>query len=233
MKISIIIPAYNEEKNISKVIKSISKQKSKSVEIIVVDNNSTDSTYLLAKKLADKVYRCKEQGISPARNYGAKKAIGEILVFIDADCLAYPKWVTAITEGFKDKNISVMSGIALYNNKNILKRSIINFASYIFYICLKLTSILGMPYVMAPNIAIRKDIFNKVGGFDKVIGEDAHLSVKLRKIKNIKSKVDARMKVMCSARRIEKEGMIKLGLIWLIARFKKINSDDYKLHDKI
>ncbi|MCX6707397.1 MAG: glycosyltransferase, partial [Candidatus Woesearchaeota archaeon] len=67
-KISVIIPAYNEEKNLQTIIRHLRDQSSRNFEIIVVDNNSTDGTFNIAKKLADKACKCKTQGISYARN---------------------------------------------------------------------------------------------------------------------------------------------------------------------
>ncbi|MFH0875476.1 MAG: glycosyltransferase family 2 protein, partial [archaeon] len=83
--ISVIIPAYNEEKCITECLNSLKNQQFKDFELIVIDNNSKDSTSKIAKQYTKKVFLCKEQGISSARNFGAKKAKGKILCFIDAD----------------------------------------------------------------------------------------------------------------------------------------------------
>ena len=84
MKISVIIPAYNEEKNIDKVIKSV---KSCGIinEIIVVDNNSNDKTSEIAKNNNVKTIFCKKQGKGYAMKAGIKQATGEIIVFVDGD----------------------------------------------------------------------------------------------------------------------------------------------------
>ena len=84
--LSIIIPTLNEEKYLPKLLESIKKQSFKDYEIIVADANSKDKTRKIARD-----YGCKitSGGILPAvaRNNGAKKAAGEILLFIDADCI--------------------------------------------------------------------------------------------------------------------------------------------------
>ncbi|MBX4196662.1 glycosyltransferase [Candidatus Pacearchaeota archaeon] len=233
MRVSVIIPAYNEEKFLPSLIKSLRNQSMKAFEIIIVDNNSTDTTYTLAKKLADKAYKCKEQGISPARNYGAKKAKGDILAFIDADCIASRDWIKSITVGFKDNRISAMSGLVLYDHQTMAKRIFINTLYTIGFFIGKFMTMMNIPILVAPNIAVKRKVFNDVGGFDKVIGEDVHLAKKLGKLKNIKTKMDIGMRIECSARRIEKVGILKIAFIWLRASMKKISSDNYTLHDKL
>ncbi len=85
MRVSVIIPAYNEEKFIEKCLISIKNQSFKDIEIIVVDDGSTDKTVEIAEKIADRVILQDHLGCGKARNIGAKSAAGEILVFIDAD----------------------------------------------------------------------------------------------------------------------------------------------------
>ena len=90
MKISVILPALNEEKNIAKVLKVI--QESNTVdEIIVVDNNSTDNTSTIAKEMGAKVILCKKRGKGYAMEMGLYAAQGDIVVFVDADICNYKK----------------------------------------------------------------------------------------------------------------------------------------------
>lgn len=89
-KLSVIIPARNEEKSIRKVIKIV-KQNPNVDEIIVVDNNSTDKTSVLANNEGAKVIFCKEQGKGYAIEKGLLEAKNEIVVFIDADINNYSK----------------------------------------------------------------------------------------------------------------------------------------------
>jgi 1,2-diacylglycerol 3-alpha-glucosyltransferase len=83
--VSIIIPALNEEKYIEKTLKSVRRQTYPKIEVIVVDNGSTDRTGEIAKKYANKVIVEEKRGIGIARNRGAKEAKGDILLFLDAD----------------------------------------------------------------------------------------------------------------------------------------------------
>lgn len=87
MKVSVIIPTYNEEKVIGKCLDSLSEQSLEDMEIIVVDDGSTDKTLEILQEIVDRIQVLKQQHKGPgeARNLGAKKAKGEILVFVDAD----------------------------------------------------------------------------------------------------------------------------------------------------
>lgn len=88
--LSVIIPAFNEQKNIKKVVRLVKKSGNVD-EIIVVDNNSTDATAILAEKEGAKVVFCKEQGKGYAIEKGLQEARNEVLVFIDADINNYSK----------------------------------------------------------------------------------------------------------------------------------------------
>ena len=86
--VSVIIPAYNKSSYTIKAIKSVLSQTYNNIELIVVNDGSTDDTYELLKKISDKrfiFYDIKNSGASIARNYGIKKANGKYLSFLDCD----------------------------------------------------------------------------------------------------------------------------------------------------
>lgn len=97
--ISIVIPAYNEEENIVPTLSSLCNNiTSRSVEIIVVNNNSTDKTEQLVKDCGVTCILEKTQGITPARNAGLSQAKGEVILNADADTI-YPKdWIEEMTK---------------------------------------------------------------------------------------------------------------------------------------
>jgi glycosyltransferase involved in cell wall biosynthesis len=113
-KVSVIIPTKNEEKNIKRCLESIQSaislpacagRQPSTIEIIVVDNHSKDKTVELAKKYTKKVYQ-KGPERSAQRNYGAKKAIGQILFFVDADMEVEKNVIIQAVKFFqKDKSI--------------------------------------------------------------------------------------------------------------------------------
>ncbi|QQS38595.1 glycosyltransferase family 2 protein [Candidatus Woesebacteria bacterium] len=99
MKVSIVIPTFNEAKVISKCLRSLDDQDFDRFEVIVVDDGSKDKTVDIANKVTVNnyklhIYRKRHEGPGMARNWGAKKANGKILVFLDADMTFDKKFLT-------------------------------------------------------------------------------------------------------------------------------------------
>ena len=89
-KISVIVPIYNQKKYLAKCLDSILEQTYKNLEIILVDDGSTDGSSLICDNYSKtdsriKVFHQKNKGVSAARNLGIKNVTGEYLVFIDPD----------------------------------------------------------------------------------------------------------------------------------------------------
>lgn len=95
--VSVIITAYNEEKTIRSCLESLVKQDYKPLEIIVVDDGSIDKTSAISKEFNAKSYRLNHEGTAISRNFATKKAIGEILVFLDADMEFEKNFITKLT----------------------------------------------------------------------------------------------------------------------------------------
>src|SRR3989344_8888766 len=118
--ISVIIPAFNEEKNIGECLKSLKNQSYKPIEIIVVDDGSSDSTRNIVKDFPDiKLLTQSHKGPGQAKNLGAGKAKGGILVFADED-MTFDKnfikdLVKTIAEG---KTIGTFSKNEMVKNKD-------------------------------------------------------------------------------------------------------------------
>ncbi len=101
--VSVIIPTFNEEKDISACILSLKNQTYSPLEIIVVDDGSTDNTRKVIKDQKIKLLSQLHRGPGPARNFGAKHAKGEILVFVDSDMTFDSEFVKYLTLPIKDK----------------------------------------------------------------------------------------------------------------------------------
>lgn len=89
-KLSIIVPVYNSDKYIAKCIESIISQKYENIELILIDDGSTDNSLTIMKKYKDKdkrvfVYSNTNHGVSYTRNYGLEKSTGEYITFVDSD----------------------------------------------------------------------------------------------------------------------------------------------------
>lgn len=88
--VSVVIPAYNEERYLAACLTSLQKQTLKNFETIVVDNNSTDKTAEIARRFGAKVVKELKQGIIPARERGFREAKAEIIARTDADTIVAP-----------------------------------------------------------------------------------------------------------------------------------------------
>lgn len=115
MNVSIVIPVYNEAERLRACLEAISKQTVLPMEVIVVNNNSTDNSVSIAESFSF-VTLLKEprQGVVHARNKGFNNAKGEIIGRIDADTILPREWVKNVQAIFLDNSISAVSGAANY-----------------------------------------------------------------------------------------------------------------------
>jgi glycosyltransferase involved in cell wall biosynthesis len=95
--VSVVITTKNEEKNIRNILESLKIQSYKNIEIIVVDNNSTDRTKEIAQEYTDKVFN-KGPERSSQRNFGVKQARGEYVLILDADMILAPEVIKECVE---------------------------------------------------------------------------------------------------------------------------------------
>jgi glycosyltransferase involved in cell wall biosynthesis len=108
--ISIVIPAYNEEENILQTLLTISNNiVSKPIEIIVVNNNSTDNTEALVKATGISCITETKKGITAARNAGLQTASGTIILNADADTFYSPNWIEYMSEPLLNNNLIALT----------------------------------------------------------------------------------------------------------------------------
>ena len=115
--VSIIVPVYNVEEYILKCLKSLSSQKYKNIEVIAVDDGSTDNSGKICDDFKDERFRIfhkKNGGLSSARNFGIKKAKGEILAFVDSDDFVKEDFIEKMLERMVDDVDIVVCG---YNDE--------------------------------------------------------------------------------------------------------------------
>jgi len=205
MKVSLIIPVFNEEKYITLCLESLEKQIEKPNEIIIVDNNCTDNTINIVKKykkiLPIKIVKEKKKGVVFAKNKGFSKAKGDILARCDADSILPKNWIKKIKEDFSKNKIDGLTGPIIFYDF-FLK---ISFFSKIYLILMKILQ--KGETLLGPNMAISKKIWEKIKKevcFDeKNIHEDIDLSLHILK-NNGKIIYDFNLIVYASSRRITK-----------------------------
>lgn len=187
MKISVVIPAYNEEKLIKKCLDSLSNQTRMPSEIIIADNNSTDNTVKIASNYQVKIISATYRGISFARNAGFNFATGDIIARCDADTILPVDWVEKIEESFaKDISIIAVSGPAYFHDLPFQSANIM--FTKIFYF--RLTKLFLSYYpLFGANMAIRKNVWEKVKDnvctTNSVLHEDMDLAIHIHKLGKI------------------------------------------------
>lgn len=220
-KVSVIIPAYNEEKFIKNTIEGYSGQ-DYPVEIIVVVNGSIDKTYEIAKSRADKTLNFSDKmGVSAARNEGAKIAMGDIFIFSDADSWLEIQGVKKIaTEVIASGVVGSVFGKDI---KNTLKgRMFFFFKNWAHRLKIYEEVVDGV-------IFCSRDVFLKIGGFNKK-KEPAELYDFVTKAKKAgaKYKIITDCYAFTSMRRYEKKGYFKTIFFWIgwkiLNIFKKNNN---------
>lgn len=121
MKVSVLIPMYNAEKYISATMENVLKQSWSDLEVIIVDDGSTDKSYDLAKQYESvniHIYKQENKGASAARNLAFEKSTGELIQYLDADdLLSYNKIEAQVKlyNQINDKNAIIASGILLFD----------------------------------------------------------------------------------------------------------------------
>ncbi len=200
MRISVVIPAYNEEKYIQACLESLMKQTKKPFEILVVDNNSTDDTAKIAESFDGvTVINAKVQGITPTRNAGFNAAKGDIIARTDADTTVPTDWIEQIERLFTQNAVDAVSGPAIYYDSPIKSDVFIKF----FFWMSKL--LFGHPILLGPNTAITSDTWQEVKKItcpnDSKVHEDLDLSIHIARTGR-KIYYDSSLIVKCSARRI-------------------------------
>lgn len=187
MKVSVIIPAYNEEKRIEKCLESVVNQKEIPDEIIIVDNNCTDKTVEIAEKFGAIIIKEKKQGMIYARNAGFNAAKYEILARTDSDAILPRDWISRIKKAFEDPNLGALSGPTNYYKWPKSVR-VSHIPSLMLFDILSFLFKNGCLY--GPNMSLRKAIWEKVKQDvcldDKKVHEDVDLSIHLNKLTKIK-----------------------------------------------
>jgi len=167
MKVSVIIPTYNRRGFIGNAIQSVLNQTYPSIELIVVDDGSTDGSEIALEPFLDKIKYIKQDnsGVSRARNRGLEEATGEIIAFLDSDDEWLPQKIEMQVNFFKENPEALLcqTGDIWYrkgkrvNPKNKHQK----YSGMIFKQCLPLC------IVSVSDIALRKEILDIVGNFDE------------------------------------------------------------------
>ncbi len=165
-KVSVIIPAYNAEPYLREAIESVRRQTHRNLEIIVVDDGSSDGTARIAATFHDVVYvHQHNRGASSARNSGARLARGKYLAFLDADDVWHPCKLEHQLRALSEHPESVFCHTLLSRDPDSVKGVSSPALHYVLRPDLSATFL--DPYLCPSSVMVLREAFESVGGFDE------------------------------------------------------------------
>lgn len=240
MRLSFAIPAYNEEAYLPDCLESIlvqTKDLGDSVEIIVVNNASTDRTREVALKYPGvRVVDEPQKGLTFARQAGFAASTGELIANVDSDSRLTPGWVQRVLDEFAaDPKLVGLSGPFIYYDMTGSQRLSVR----VFYMIAFMVYVINRwvlragSMVQGGNFVLRRDGLEKIGGFDTKIsfyGEDTDIARRMSQVGKVK--FTFRLKMYSSARRLKKEGVMTMAWRYTVNYFwttfsKKPYDHDY------
>ncbi|HEY66471.1 MAG TPA: glycosyltransferase family 2 protein [Caldilineae bacterium] len=219
MFVSVVIPAFNEEKYLGACLHALRRQTypANRYEVIVVNNASTDATATIARRYGARVVWEPRRGIPRARQAGFRAARGEIIASTDADTVVPPDWIERIVANFQaHPEWGGLYGPVYWPEGRLHERLIMR---YPVTWMLALSNRLGRSYWIGSNFAVRREPFWQVGGFNEAweSGEDGELALRMGRITQIG--FDPKLVVYSSNRRA-REGAWPLLRRALISRYR-------------
>jgi len=204
-KITVIVPVLNETKILRRTLGQFSLTDNE--ELIVVDGGSTDDTVAIAREFTDKVF-VTATGRASVMNFGAKKARGEILLFLHADCILPDNAFRLIRETLDEDNVMAGAFDIRINDPGFSFRIIENAAN--------LRSRAAALIYGDQGMFLRKAVFEKIGGYaDIPLMEDIEISLRLKRSGRI---IFLKQPIRVSPRRWLQEGVVFTTLRdWTIA----------------
>ncbi|MEI8327650.1 MAG: glycosyltransferase family 2 protein [Candidatus Taylorbacteria bacterium] len=232
MKVSIVIPAYNEEKTLAQTIEAALAQDYHNYEVIVIDNASKDRTSEVASHYNVKIFHEPKKGLLHARERGRNEASGQIIANMDADCIPDPTWLSRGMKHFIDDHsgrVSAVTGPYDYHDAEwffrhgslLVQRYIYRPVAY----TLQLPFIKNGAVLIGGNNMIRVSVLKKTGGYNTALtfyGEDTDTAKRVADHGRVI--FDPKLSMKTSARRFENEGFIKIEAKYLYYFFKTIFS---------
>jgi GT2 family glycosyltransferase len=179
-RVSVVIPVFNSMPELVQCLEALFADCDASAvesEVIIVDNGSVDDSWEYIQRLQRPdlhLLRDPDASIGALRNQGAAEAKGEVLCFLDSDCIVVPGYVDAVTQVLSSESVDCTgSKVGIPQNGTWVERA--------WYDLHKSRTSGPVPYINSGNLAVSRAAFESVGGFrtDLVSGEDAELGQRL------------------------------------------------------
>lgn len=219
MRVSFVVPAFNEEAYLSACLESILREAaacSEPVEIIVVNNASTDGTRDVALRFAGiTVVDEPRKGLTYARQAGLDASTGYLVANVDADSRLTPGWLRHVLDEFDaNPKLLALSGPLVYYDltarQSLLVRSFYMIA-WTTYVMNRYVLRVGS-MVQGGNFVVTRPALEQIGGFNLGItfyGEDTDIARRLNSVGEVL--FTFRLKMLSSARRLHKEGILTMA----------------------
>lgn len=211
--VSVVIPAFNEEKFILNCLNSLKSQKtSRKYEVIVVDNNSTDKTSQIVREFTGldlKLVKESKKGRGFARKSGFKKAQGEIILSTDADTTVPEDWIEKLVQSFDEDQVVGVTGTFKIQDQGMIKNTIFNLlmlvSTYLYWI------LHGYFWFYGGSFAVKREIYFQSGEFNVDFHgmQDVELASRVEKLGTIK--FNPQIIVIASGRRFNQGFFAGLG----------------------
>jgi len=146
--------------------------------VIVVDDGSTDATAMIARRFGVRVISQANRGQATARNRGAERARGDLLLFTDADCAPTRDWIACMVRAFADPDVAGAKGVYGTRQSSLVARFVqLEYEDK----CDRMRGLASIDFVDTYSAAYRREVFRAAGGFDPSfrIDEDQELSFRL------------------------------------------------------
>jgi glycosyltransferase involved in cell wall biosynthesis len=219
MRLSFVVPAYNEEAYLPACLESILAQTGElgdAVEIIVVNNASSDHTLQVAMGYAGvRVVDEPRKGLTFARQAGFAASTGELIANVDSDSRLTEGWVKTVLKEFAaEPKLVALSGPFIYYDMSPSQRVSVRVFYLIAYLVYAVNRwvLRAGSMVQGGNFVLRRSALEQIGGFNTAIsfyGEDTDIARRMNQVGKVKFTFE--LKMFSSARRLKKEGMLRIA----------------------
>jgi len=188
IRFSIIIPVYDRPEEVRELLESLSLQTQKNFEILLIEDGSTQKCDQVAEeyksKLEIKYFFKENSGRSITRNYGMERASGDYFILFDSDCIIPPQYFETLNQALQDDYTDAFGGPDNANESFTSMQKAINYSMTSFFTTGGIRGgreAMGKFHPRSFNMGLSKEVFEKVGGFENMFGEDIDLSIRIIK----------------------------------------------------
>ncbi|MFC4454595.1 glycosyltransferase [Deinococcus sonorensis] len=203
MRLSVVIPARDEEGQLPALLRALAAQQRPPDEVIVVDNASRDATARVARSLGATVLPCVRPGVAYARQCGLEAAIGDWVVSTDADSVPPPDWLLLLEAAMQPGTVCVYGPLRLQPWPRRVGPLGSALSEWGYRLFLYVMSGVGRPNTAGANMAVQREAALRVGGYPAVEArEDVLLGLALQRLGRVQYVPGAL--VQTSARRLQR-----------------------------